>query len=275
MPRPRRVVVLGGTFDRLHVGHRRLLETAFRTGLTVWIGLTTDRYLRAHRKPLGSAIAPYSRRHRALAAFLRRGFPGRTWRITPLSDTVGRSDRPEVAVLVASEESRAGAREVNRRRRRRGVAPVRIQLIPLVMAEDGLVVSSRRIRAGWIDKEGRRLRPLRVRVEGAAPSPGKLRAEVRSGVGEPGVRLSRARRRSGHSRRAARPASSRAPWEYTLRFVRPVVRGRRTPLRVELESAEGRAWRAQGRAPALGGEVQEQQLRLARALLRKALPRSG
>ena len=38
-------VVLGGTFDGLHAGHRAILSKAFEVGEFVTIGLTTDEYV--------------------------------------------------------------------------------------------------------------------------------------------------------------------------------------------------------------------------------------
>lgn len=252
--------MLGGTFDHLHRGHRTLLAAAFEYGRPVWIGLTTDGYLAAHGKPFGSRIANYATRRRRLRSYLRRSFPAADWRITPLADTVGRSDRPEVGILVASVESRAGSLAVNRRRRARGLAPVRVRLIPLVTGPDGLVVSSRRIRAGLIDGEGRRLRPVRLWVRGAtAPAPGLGRA-ARSGLRGADVTL----RRSG-------VGASPGPigWEYALRFSLDRGRGtrHRSTLLAELSSTDGRSWRARA---ALGKRPRvEQELRLVGRLLRR------
>lgn len=261
MSPPRSVVVLGGTFDHLHRGHRQLLEAAFQYGRPVWIGLTTDGYLAAHRKPLGSRIGAYAKRRRRLGAYLRHTFPAAQWRITPLADTLGRSDRPEVGILVASVESRAGARAVNRRRRGRGLDPVRVRLIPLVTGPDGLVVSSRRIRAGLIDGEGRRLRPVRLRVVGATAPAAGLRRVVRSGLGGAEVTLTRS---------AADAGSRPSGWEYALRFStgRRAGARHRSTLLAGLSSTDGRSWRTRasmGKRPRA-----EQELRLVGRLLRRA-----
>ena len=37
-------VVVGGTFDKFHYGHRKLLETAFQLGEFVEIGVTSDAF---------------------------------------------------------------------------------------------------------------------------------------------------------------------------------------------------------------------------------------
>ncbi len=167
MPRYRRVV-LGGTFDRLHEGHAALLRTAFRTGQEVAIGLTTERYLAHHPKPRGTSIQSYAARRRALVRWLRRFYPRRRWRVVPLNDRFGASVEPGVSALIVSADTTAGGRAVNRERRRRGRPPIPVVVVPIVLADDLGPVSSRRIRAGEIDRWGRRI--ARISVGVAAPS---------------------------------------------------------------------------------------------------------
>lgn len=151
--------VLGGTFDRLHDGHKALLEAAFRRARRVGIGLTTAGYLAAHPKPLAHRIRAYAQRRRALRDYLRRHYPGRDYAIVPLDDLFGGSLRPEVDLLVISEESRVGARAVNRRRRALGLRPLELEVVPLVVGKDGRPIAGRRIREGLIDVHGRRRSP--------------------------------------------------------------------------------------------------------------------
>ncbi len=162
-------VVLGGTFDRLHVGHKALLSVALQVGGPVAIGLTTDDYLRANPKPGGGRIRAYAQRRRALTAWLRAHAPRRRWTVVPLRDPFGRSITPGVRVLVASVETRLGALAVNRERRRRGLPLLRVVLVPLVLADDLAPVTSTRIRARVVDTSGRRLAPIRVGIWSSKP----------------------------------------------------------------------------------------------------------
>ena len=109
MPRFGRVV-LGGTFDRLHVGHEALLSTAFRAGGSVAIGVTTDGYLERHPKPASERIAPYRRRRAALVRWLAARYPRSRWTVVPLEDTFGRSVEDGVDALILSADTRAGGR---------------------------------------------------------------------------------------------------------------------------------------------------------------------
>ena len=157
-----RLAVLGGTFDHLHVGHQALLASAFRVGEEVAVGLTTDRFVSDHPKPLARRIQPFAVRRSALTRWVRRNFPRRRWRLVPLENPIGRSVDPEVGALVVSRDTVAGGRAVNRARRRLGRPAVSLVVVPLALADDLEPVSSRRVRAGAISADGRRRTPLRV-----------------------------------------------------------------------------------------------------------------
>ena len=76
-------------------------------------------------------------------------------------------------MLVVSEETKGAAGEINDTRARRGLPPLSVCVVPLVMAQDGILISSRRISQGLIDRNGRRLQPLRIAIGSSNPS--KLR----------------------------------------------------------------------------------------------------
>jgi pantetheine-phosphate adenylyltransferase len=161
-------VVLGGTFDRFHAGHEALLRTAFEVGREVAIGLTSERYLRGHPKPLGGRIASERSRRAALVRWLAPRYPRSRWSIVPIDDRLGGAAGDGVDALVVSADTVDGGRAVNAERRRRGRAPVPLVVVPLVLADDLEPLSSRRIRAGTVDREGRRIGPIPVGVRVAA-----------------------------------------------------------------------------------------------------------
>ncbi len=162
MARRFRTVALGGTFDRLHVGHEALLSAAFASGRTVLIGLTSDRYLAAHPKSTVVPLRPYARRARALRSYLARRFPGRRWELAAIDDRFGRALGKGIDALAISAETREGGRAVNRERRRRGLSPLPLIEVPMVLGEDLMPVSSTRIRSGTISASGHRTGAIRV-----------------------------------------------------------------------------------------------------------------
>ena len=152
-------VAMGGTFDLLHDGHRALLGAAFSLHPEkVLIGLTTDRFARESRRELNG----YEVRERNLRRLLR----ARRWTafaIEPIDDVFGPADDlPDLDVLVVSAERARIGKELNEARERKGLRPLEVRAVPMVLAEDGVPIASRRIRAGTIDAHGKRLTALRV-----------------------------------------------------------------------------------------------------------------
>lgn len=225
MPRRGRAAAVGGSFDHFHAGHKALLDAAFAEAASVGVGVSTDRFLKARRKPHADRLQGYARRRASVVRYLNGRYPSSRWWITPLDDAWGRSVEAGVDVLVASAETARGARLVNAERRRRGLRPLRLRLVPLVRGEDGLVVSARRIRARAIDAEGHRRRPLLVAlVTAAGPAHRPLSALVTAALPSVSLRRTRVPRPRGaragtgrrESRRAALDAAARADYGLAL-----------------------------------------------------------
>ena len=53
---------MGGTFNHLHKGHRKLLDMAFAAGDEVFIGLCSDGFAKVNRD--GQEVRPYNERKR-------------------------------------------------------------------------------------------------------------------------------------------------------------------------------------------------------------------
>ncbi|HTZ61072.1 MAG TPA: pantetheine-phosphate adenylyltransferase [Thermoplasmata archaeon] len=222
-------VVLGGTFDRLHVGHEALLRTAFRAGRRVAIGLTTDAFLAAHPKPSRRKIRTYRARRATLARWLGARFPRSRWTVVPLENRFGRSVEDGVDALVVSADTLEGGRAVNAERRRRGRRAVPLLVVPLVLADDLRPVSARRIRAGEIDRAGHRRSPVRVGVAVEAPEDRKLlRAAVRAAFPRAQITATTYR---GSPRQAARRAA--VGQELGIALGRPRADGRRGAIAAE------------------------------------------
>lgn len=148
------IVAVGGTFDELHRGHKALLKTAFEIGWTVWIGLSTDEFARSLRK--NHTIAPYEVRLRNLMCFLEDMGVSNRAKIVPLNDPYGPAiSSPEIEAIVVSRETETRAGEINILRERRGLKPLKIIVIDMILAEDWIPISTTRIKRGEIDHEGR------------------------------------------------------------------------------------------------------------------------
>ncbi|MCL4337947.1 MAG: pantetheine-phosphate adenylyltransferase [Candidatus Thermoplasmatota archaeon] len=157
------ITVLGGTFSKLHKGHRLMLKYAFNTGNRVVVGLTTDEYLK-HNKTYGGFS--YSIRKRSLERYMSK--LGNDFEVLPLETRSGNTETsPDYAVIVVSKETRGSAESINRKRLSNGLKPLEIITVPVILAEDLFPLSSTRIIAGEINPSGKRLRPVRIGISTA------------------------------------------------------------------------------------------------------------
>ena len=146
-------VLVGGTFDELHKGHRKLIMTAFEAGERVMIGLSSDDLARELRK--NHEIATYEQRLKELRSLLRKqGMLDRA-KIVPLDTPYGITLSTTIAdALVVSKETERVGNDINKKRKASGLKPLTLVVIDMVPAEDCVPISSTRIRHGEIDREG-------------------------------------------------------------------------------------------------------------------------
>lgn len=140
-------VLLGGTFDRLHEGHKRLLRKAFEVGDYVYIGLTTDSYIKRSKKTLKEHITPYAERLFFLRKYLQeQGVLLRTI-ILPLEDKTGpKALDPTLDALVVTDDTLKGGHLVNDLRREHNVPPLNLVVVPLLTDDTQQVISSTQLR---------------------------------------------------------------------------------------------------------------------------------
>ena len=157
MKRQFRNIAVGGTFDELHKGHRALLNKAFEVGEYVFIGLTSDEFVDKMHK--SHETAPYSERFADLSCFLEKtGFKNR-FEISPLYTSYGLTlNKYDLDALVVSQETTKTGELINKKRTEAGLPSISIVEIDLVPAENKKPISTTRIRANEIDKNGRLLK---------------------------------------------------------------------------------------------------------------------
>lgn len=128
---------LGGTFEVLHKGHKQLLETAFALADEITIGLTTDEFASGRR---GRKVRPFDERKRGLEEFIEPY--GMHAEIVPLEDEAGPALEPDMTAIVVSEETRKTADRINLKRRKLGLKPLIVVVVPMVLDSNGKKISS-------------------------------------------------------------------------------------------------------------------------------------
>jgi len=153
MARQFNTVLVGGTFDEFHKGHRALIMKAFDVGERVMIGLSSDQLARELRK--NHEVATYEQRLRELRNFLRTQSVFDRAKIVPLDTPYGITLSTTIAeALVVSKETEPVGVTINEKRQVSGLQPLELVVIDMVPADDNVPISSTRIRRREIDREG-------------------------------------------------------------------------------------------------------------------------
>lgn len=145
-------VVCGGTFDHLHDGHKKLLQACFNSGEKVTVGITSGAMVR--HKAYNFSIQSYVVRRRHVLAFA--ALHNKTITIVKLNDIYG----PTIAnttfdALFVTKDTEKGAEMIQNRRKKLGMKPLLIKIVPFVYDENGEKISSERIRQGIITRAGK------------------------------------------------------------------------------------------------------------------------
>jgi pantetheine-phosphate adenylyltransferase len=145
-------VIIGGTFDRFHIGHEYFLDKAFSLGEEVLIGLTTNVLLK--KIVTSNSVWPYKKRKKKIEEFAKKY--GKKFEIFPIDNRFGPSvDIEDLDAIIATKETESNCKKINKIRIKKGLKPLKIILIPYLYSEDCRIISSTRIRKDEIDKEGR------------------------------------------------------------------------------------------------------------------------
>ncbi|CAG7837641.1 unnamed protein product, partial [Allacma fusca] len=155
-------VVLGGTFDRIHNGHKILLtESVLRCKKKLTVGVTNEEMTKSKR--LNELMEPCEVRMENVLEFLEDTSPALEFRVVPISDPFGPTISEEnMDAIVVSQETIKGATKINEIRSQKGFRPLVVHSIDLVgdphkeseLEEEKVSSSSQRLRI-----LGTRLRP--------------------------------------------------------------------------------------------------------------------
>lgn len=127
-----RRVVLGGTFDRLHLGHKILLgEGCLFAEENLTVGVTTGEM--NLKKSLPELIQPTPVRIDSVVQFIETVKPQIGHRVVPITDMFGPTiTDPDLQCIVVSDETKKGGDIVNQERQKKGYSALDVYVIDLV-----------------------------------------------------------------------------------------------------------------------------------------------
>ncbi|ELR12654.1 cytidylyltransferase [Acanthamoeba castellanii str. Neff] len=130
--------VLGGTFDRLHAGHKIMLTIAvLSTEQKMVVGITGDEMLK--NKKHGDVMQPYQQRASTTVDFLNAINPSVAYETIEINDPYGPTlTGPTFNAIIVSEETQKGAADINEKRKANGLQPLEVIVVQLVHAPPGL-----------------------------------------------------------------------------------------------------------------------------------------
>jgi cytidyltransferase-like protein len=145
------VIGLGGSFDHFHAGHAFFLRFAAQHGQKLLVGITSPAL--TQKKEYVQSIQAWEERATQVWEFLHReGIPHQ---IFALSDVYGPTlTNPEITALAVTEHTVQGGEVINHARLEKGLSKLPVYVSPMLRDQTGHVISSTRIRAGEIDRQG-------------------------------------------------------------------------------------------------------------------------
>jgi len=143
--------LVGGTFDRFHVGHAHLLTNTLAAAELAEVWITSDEMARIKSPQIES----FDTRREAVLSWADIHADGRI-KTFELKDSFGPAPkRPDCDGIICTPETLSNCNEINRKRLASGLTPLEIIEVPHLLDDEGGVVSSTRIRAGSISREGK------------------------------------------------------------------------------------------------------------------------
>ena len=120
-------VAVGGTFDKFHDGHKKLLSTAFELGNRIEIGVTSDAF-----GGLKGEIDSCEERMNNLKLFFK---DKSNFRVVSLDDPFGTTIyEADFDAIVVSEETEPTAMKINEIRLSKGMNPLDIIVVSFVLS---------------------------------------------------------------------------------------------------------------------------------------------
>jgi len=177
-------VIVGGTFDHFHKGHEALLKKAFTTGKKVFVGIATKELYKD--KFLSETVESFEARKKFVSEFLKKkGWLLRTKLISFSHFTGGADKEKKIEAIIVSKLTYSNVLKINQLRKTNKLPLLKTIFVRDVLAEDGKLISSERIRTGEIDRNGKlfKIQSPKSKIQEII-MPESLREELRKPLGK-------------------------------------------------------------------------------------------
>lgn len=147
-------LLVGGTFDHFHLGHERFLERSISLAEEITLGITSSSF--TNKKDPIFPIEAFSVRKKSVKSFFQNKKV--KFKIIKINDFFGPSLSSVFndAALFVSEENVTNGNLINNEREKQKLPPLKIVTFKeQIKAEDGIPISSFRIRRGEINRTGK------------------------------------------------------------------------------------------------------------------------
>ncbi len=153
------LAALGGTFDRIHIGHKEVIKTALSHAEKCIIGVTQSSLIQD--KTLSHLIEPYDDRVNNVKQILQELNATDRATIVPLTDAYGPTlSDPTIDLLVVSTQTKPGGEIINQARIDHKLPPLSIMETPMIPDDSGEHISSTQIRLGKTTRSGKNYQHL-------------------------------------------------------------------------------------------------------------------
>ena len=137
-------IVVGGTFDRLHNGHRYLLSTAEHYGKKLIIGLCSDEMVKKRKKDW-QKIQSYVQRKKTIKNYLKK--IRLSHNIAKLENDSGpAAESIDIEAILLTEDTLKNGLEINKIRRKKGLKELDYIVLPYFLDCHNKKISSRNRR---------------------------------------------------------------------------------------------------------------------------------
>jgi len=147
----RHIIALGGTFDHFHLGHEHFIEFASQLGDKLHIGVTSQKMTLSKAYP--NAIQDFATRKNNITRYCQQ--QKINCEISQLNDPYGPTlESNDVKALCVTQETMWSAQKINELRLTIGKRSLDVHVCPWIKDENGEILSSTRIRAGAVNRQG-------------------------------------------------------------------------------------------------------------------------